>query len=195
MTAGHQQRHVRERRRLRLQQGRQQVPFEVMHADGWLPPGVGEAAGERGTRQKRADQPGTRRCRRPRPGPTVGCQPSSSAVRTRGKRRRTWSREAKLGHDATEHPMQVDLAEQLMGQQAAPRGRARRRRFRRRKIRWPGHAWIGSRRNLRRSWLSLGCGLQRGSTRIAGPQNRGRSGVACGNACNSPLLSSQPFRS
>ena len=59
MTTGHQQRHERKRWRVRLQHGRQQVTFHMMHADGRHAPGPGQAAANRRTDQQRANQPRT----------------------------------------------------------------------------------------------------------------------------------------
>jgi len=118
MSARHQQRDVRERRRLRLEQRREQVAFEVMHADGRPVPGVSEAACEGGTRQKCADQAGASGV-----GDAIQLGWPGIGLGQRGTHQ--WQQpthvipRGQLRNDPAEDPMQVYLAEKLVGQQAA----------------------------------------------------------------------------
>ncbi len=116
VAARHQQRHVRERRRLRLQQRREQMPFEVMDADRRLAPGVGEAPSERGAGQQCADQAGTGGVRHP-----VQLGRANAGLVQSGANERQQAPNVipgrQFGNDAPEDAMQVDLAEKLVGQQ------------------------------------------------------------------------------
>ena len=56
VAAGDEERHVGKRRRLRLEQRREQVTFEVMNPERGHLPRIGETAGQGGPRQKGADQ-------------------------------------------------------------------------------------------------------------------------------------------
>ena len=97
------------RRRRILQQRRQQVALQVVHADGRQPPAIGEGLRQRRAGQQRADQAGTRRIgdaaefRRPGPGRRQGLAhqgQQAAHVIARGQ----------LGHHAAVQPVQVDLA-------------------------------------------------------------------------------------
>ena len=59
VPARHEQREKGEFRRVRLEERREQVPFQVMDGDRGPAPGVGEAAGEPGPDQQRPDEAGT----------------------------------------------------------------------------------------------------------------------------------------
>jgi len=61
VAAGDQQREEWEFGRLRLEERGEQVPFEVMHADRRLGPGIGQRARERRADEQRADQTGAGR--------------------------------------------------------------------------------------------------------------------------------------
>src|SRR5690606_40674568 len=54
VPARNEERHVRERRGLRLEQGRQQVAFEVMHPEGGQLPRIGQRPAERGTGDRKS---------------------------------------------------------------------------------------------------------------------------------------------
>src|SRR5207244_10849787 len=58
VAAGYQERHVREGRRIGLEERGEQMSLEMMHADGGDAPRVGETPRERGTGQERPDEPG-----------------------------------------------------------------------------------------------------------------------------------------
>jgi hypothetical protein len=59
MAAGHQQREKREARRIRLQQGCQQVSFQMMDAQHRLIPGQPQTGGESRPHQQGADETGS----------------------------------------------------------------------------------------------------------------------------------------
>src|SRR5437764_1766731 len=58
VAAGYQERHVREGRRIGLEERGEQMSLEMMHAEGGDAPRVGETPRERGTGQERPDEPG-----------------------------------------------------------------------------------------------------------------------------------------
>ena len=108
---------MRKWRGRRFEQRRQQMPFEVMHADCRDVPGIGQTSRQRGTCQQRTDE----------------AWPScvSHAVEICRKRRRLCQRapyyrqqptnviaRSQLWHDSTKYPMQIDLAEYLVRKQS-----------------------------------------------------------------------------
>ncbi len=116
MPAGHEQGDVRKRRRVRFEQRRQQVTFQVMDANRRFAPGISQAPGQRGPREKRADQAGA--C-------GIGDPVELGRTRFRPIQRGSNERQkaanvvpgSQFRHDSTKNPMQVDLAEELMGEQ------------------------------------------------------------------------------
>ena len=73
----------------RLEQRRQQVPLQMMHADRRHAPGVGEAARERRSGEQRADEPGAGGVGDAVEVAAVQSRPPPSARATSGRSRRT----------------------------------------------------------------------------------------------------------
>jgi len=124
VPAGHQQRQVRERRRIRFQERRQQMSFEVMHADRRHAPRVGEAARQRGAGKQRADEAGACGVGDPvelpgRGGGTLERQPHQ------GQQAPDVIARGELRHDAPVGAVQLHLAEELVREQ--PRARIQHR--------------------------------------------------------------------
>ena len=89
MSSRDEERHVRKRWRIGLEQWREQMPFQVVHAHGRHPPGIGQAACQRRPREQRPDQPWAGRegdAGKPLGAP---CRRSPATWRTSGRSRRT----------------------------------------------------------------------------------------------------------
>lgn len=109
--------HEREIRRVRLQRRRQEMPFEVVHADDRHAPGIAQRAGEAGADQQRANQT--------RPGgignPVNGLsrQPGlGQGVVNHRQQALNVLAGGELGDDAAVLRVQRDLAEDAVGEQA-----------------------------------------------------------------------------
>ncbi|MNZ97186.1 hypothetical protein D3C78_1164120 [compost metagenome] len=118
MPAGHQQGDERKLRRTLLEHRRQQVPFHMVHADRRHAPGQRQGLGAGGADQQRADQP--------RPGGIghrvdIGETAAGFLQHLANQRQHALDVVARgqLGHHAAIDPVQVDLTEQGVGQQAA----------------------------------------------------------------------------
>ena len=118
MAAGDQQGDEGEGRRLFFQHGRQQVALHVVHADRRDAPGEGQGLGAGGAHQQGADQTGTG-------GVGDGLDLRNLGARLAQHLADQWQHaldvvaRGQLRHHAAVDAMQVDLAEQGIGQQAA----------------------------------------------------------------------------
>ncbi|MNN40711.1 hypothetical protein D3C81_1547940 [compost metagenome] len=118
MAAGNQQGDERELRRRLLQHRRQQMALHMVHADRRHAPGQGQRLGAGGPDQQRADQA--------RPGGIgdridIGETATGLGQHLADQRQHAFDVVARgqFGHHAAVGAMQVDLAEQRIGQQTA----------------------------------------------------------------------------
>jgi hypothetical protein len=118
VAARHEQCQVRERGRYGLQQRRQEVTFQVMDRHRRHTPGESQRPAQRGARQQGADQSGTRRVGHAmdlrRSGPGVG-----QGRADQGQQAPHVVARSELRYHPAIHAMQVDLAVNLVRQQAA----------------------------------------------------------------------------
>ena len=118
MAAGDQQRDEREFRRPGLELRRQQVTFQMMHADDRHAPGIAQAARDRRPDKQRADQAGTRRI-----GNAINGLRTNPGVRKAVLDHRQQPfyvlARGKLGHHAAVGPVQLDLAPHAIGHKTA----------------------------------------------------------------------------
>ena len=107
------------RRRI-LQQRRQQVALQVMHADGRQPPAIGQGLRQRRAGQQRADQARARRVGNAAEFSGAGPGRRQGLAHQRQQAAHVVAR-GQLRHDAAVEPVQVDLAVEAVRQQAAHR--------------------------------------------------------------------------
>ncbi|MCY1443021.1 hypothetical protein D9M71_594160 [compost metagenome] len=118
MAAGNQQGDEGELRRLLFQHGRQQMTFHMMHAERRHPPGEGQGLGTGGAHQQRAHQAGAGGI-----GDAVDVLGFAVGLGQHLANQRQHALDvvagSQLWHDPAVDPVQVDLTEQCVGQQAA----------------------------------------------------------------------------
>ena len=120
VTAGHQQRQMRKRRRIGLEQRREQMPLEMVNADRRHAPGIGQRTRECRATEQRADQSGSGGVRDAVDVRSRGSRPRQRRLDQRQQALHVVAR-GKLGHHATVNTVQIDLREQLVREQPAVR--------------------------------------------------------------------------
>ena len=118
VAAGNQQSDERELWRLLFEHWRQEMPFHVMHAQGWNAPGKGQRLSAGSAHQQRPDQTRTRGVRN---GVDFGGDTVRFSQHLADQRQHTLDvvTRSQLRYNPAVRAMQVDLAEQCVGQQAA----------------------------------------------------------------------------
>jgi len=120
MATRNEQGDVGERRRIRLEQRRQKMAFQVVNPKGWHLPGISEAPGQGCASQQSTNQPRTRGISDPvevRRGRRRLCEDATD----QGKEPPDVVPGSQLRHHPPVNPVKVDLTEELVRQKAAIR--------------------------------------------------------------------------
>jgi hypothetical protein len=109
---------MRKRRRVRLEERRQQVPFEVMHGNSRNPPAIGQATRQRRAGEKGPDQAGTRGIGNCSQVARLGAR---ALEHLRGQREELSDviARCKLGNDPAVKPVKLDLAVERVRKEAS----------------------------------------------------------------------------
>ena len=117
MPAGDQKRHVREGWRIGLEERRQEMGLQVVHAQGRDLPPVGQAPAERRPREERADQPGPCGIHHSREVLGLGRRERQGAL-DEGQEAAHVIPRGELRHDTAVDPVQLHLAPKLVRKEA-----------------------------------------------------------------------------